>query len=87
MKPTPRPKLSATTEEVVLIQWGGKLPPSKSNTENDIDLGYLRTFRPFDVTPPGRFAHSLDVSPPTVDVSPPDFSAPLVTFATRYSVS
>jgi len=44
-----------------------------------------KTFRPWtfchqDVSPPGRFAHLLDVSPPTVVVSPPsvDFSAPLV---------
>ena len=33
-----------------------------------------RTFRPFDVSPPGRFAHSLDVSPPNVNVSPVCFS-------------
>ena len=33
-----------------------------------------RTFRPCTfrhLSPPGRFAHSLDDSPPTVDVSPP----------------
>ena len=40
------------------------------------------TFRPLDVSPPGRFAPSLDVSPPTVVVSPPSVdcscSPPLV---------
>ena len=44
-----------------------------------------RTFRPFDVSPPGRFAPSLDVSPPgrfatwtfrPLDVSPPGRFAP-----------
>jgi len=30
-----------------------------------------RTFRPLDVSLPGRFAHSLDVSPPIVGVSSP----------------
>ena len=41
-----------------------------------------RTFRPLDVSPLGRFAHSLDVSPPTVDVLPPSAFQCLLFFRT-----
>ena len=42
---------------------------------------------PLDVSPPGRFAHSLDVSPPTVDVSPPSAFYVFVVFLEHRNVT
>ena len=58
--------------------------------KHDIEKDGNRTFRPFDVSPPGRFAPSLDVSPPgrfaTWTFRPLDVS-PLGRFAPSMDVS